>query len=191
MTQKKSIPRRLLSYFLILVVLLAVLYQFGHKEYMKRTYPVKYATYIDTYAKEYGVDDVLIYAVIQTESGFEVNAVSEADAIGLMQMTEETFQWLQTKTGETLTFAELYNPETSIKYGTLFLSILLSTYSGDINTAMAAYHAGMGSVNSWLAKTANSSDGQTLDHIPASDTAHYVHKINHAMKIYANRLEGK
>ena len=84
-------------------------------------YPREYSEYVEKYSAEYGISEILIYAVIHTESGFDPDAVSSADAIGLMQMTEDTFDWLLTKTGEDYEFNDLFTPEVSIKYGTYFL----------------------------------------------------------------------
>ena len=151
------------------------------------TYPTEYEQYVTKYAKEYGVEPALIYAVIKTESGFDNYAVSEVGARGLMQMTEETFDWIRTKIGGTETFDDLYQPEVSIHYGTYLLNYLLDEFDGDVDTAMSAYHAGSASVRSWLKNPANSEDGRRLNHIPKADTEHYVNKINRAIGIYERR----
>lgn len=146
-------------------------------------YPRKYTEYVEKYSEEYGISEILIYAVIHTESGFDPDAVSNAGAIGLMQMTEDTFDWLLTKTGEEYVFEDLFTPEISIKYGTYFLSLLQDEYEITATVA-AAYHAGMGNVSSWLANPEHSDDGQRLKNIPISDTAHYVDKIMNAIEKY-------
>ena len=69
---------------------------------VRLTYPVKYETLIEKYSTEYGVPQNLLLAVIKTESSFDPTAVSSAGALGLTQITPETFSWLQTKTGESL-----------------------------------------------------------------------------------------
>ena len=186
--KKKHWYRRVITVLLTTALLVGLLYQFGHKTYMERTYPVQFSQYVEAYSAEYGVPEDLIYAIIQVESGFEPNAISEVHAIGLMQMTEETYDWLSSKTGDTGTFKELYTPEYSIQYGTYFLSILMDRYEGDYTTVAAAYHAGMGSVNSWLTDAANSDNGVTLTNVPADDTAHYVTKVLHAVEIYQEKL---
>lgn len=141
-----------------------------------RIYPHKYQEYVTKYAAEYSVDETLLYSVIKTESDFEPDAVSSAGARGLTQITQDTFDWLLTKTHEEYTFDDLFTPEVSVKYGALFLSILLDEY-GETETAVAAYHAGMGNVSGWLGDKQYSSDGVHLDEIPISDTAHYVNKV--------------
>lgn len=155
------------------------------KTVFKVVYPMKYTDEIARYAAEYKVPESLLYAVVHTESGYDPNAKSGAGALGLTQITPETFSWLQTKTGEELPESELYNPEVSIKYCAVFYGLLLTEF-GDTKTAVAAYHAGRGRVNSWLSDSEISPDGQTLENIPAGETKNYVAKVLRAITIYNN-----
>ncbi len=150
---------------------------------VKFAYPVKYDNLVGKYSAEYDVPHNLLMAVIRTESSFDPNAVSSAGAVGLTQITPETFEWLQTKTGERLDITELQDEETSIKYGAVFLGLLLDEF-GDTQTAVAAYHAGRGRVNEWLLDKSISPDGRELSTIPIPETAHYVRKVMRAVKIY-------
>lgn len=159
------------------------------KTVLKAVYPMAYTDEIEKYAEEYDLPRELLYAVIHTESGFDPWAVSDAGAMGLTQITPETFRWLQTKTGETLEDAELYDPETSIRYGALFYHMLLTEFDGDIKTAAAAYHAGRGQVKTWLSDERYSENGKTLDAIPTRDTAHYARKVLRAINVYTNLYE--
>lgn len=174
---------------LVLILLVGTAVFFTGKTIYKATFPLSYSYEIEHYADEYGVPRVLLYAVIHTESGFDPSAVSSAGALGLTQITPETFHWLQTKTGETLPDSALYEPETSIRYGAYFYSLLLSEFNGDVKTAAAAYHAGRGQVNTWLRDPQYSADGVTLDTIPSRETAYYVRKVQRAIRIYTNLYE--
>lgn len=156
------------------------------KSVMKLIYPMKYTEYVEKYSAEYGVDKELLYAVIKTESSFNPDAVSHADAVGLTQITPETFDWLRMKLGEEDKNLTLTDPETSIKYGAFFLSYLLDEF-GSADTALAAYHAGRGRVNEWLENKEISPDGKNLENIPIAETAHYVKKVNRALNAY-NKL---
>lgn len=152
---------------------------------LKVFYPMKYTEFVEKYSAEYGVEPELVYAVIKTESSFNPDAVSDADAVGLTQITPETFDWIKTKLGEEDENLSLYNPETSIKYGAFFLGYLTREF-GNTDTALAAYHAGRGRVNGWLEDKEISPDGKTLSNIPIPETAHYVRKVNKALNIYYN-----
>ena len=182
MTFKKIIK---LFVFLLIIGLLVVIIKTGYQKVTDFLYPMEYSEYVDKYSDEYGVDKAIIYAVINSESSFESDAVSNAGAIGLMQITPETFEWLQTKTpeDENLDPEALYDPETAIKYGTLLLSLHIEEF-GDTEPALAAYHAGRGSVNSWLNNDDYSSDGETLSFIPYDDTRKYVERVERNIEIY-------
>lgn len=156
-----------------------------YKNILKSTHPMKETELVDLYSSEYKLEKSLVYAVIKTESGFNEKAKSNAGALGLTQMTPETFKWLQTKTNEQYNSTALYKPDVSIKYGCLFLSMLLNEF-GNTKTAVAAYHAGRGQVNQWLKSKDYSKDGKMLDVIPSKSTAHYVSKVLKAKNVYKN-----
>lgn len=146
---------------------------------------MKYTEFVEKYSAKYGIEPELVYAVIKTESSFNPDAVSEADAVGLTQITPETFDWIKTKLGEENNNSSLHDPETSIKYGAFFLGYLIDEF-GNTDTALAAYHAGRGRVNRWLDNKELSPDGKTLSYIPIPETAHYIKKVNKAFYIYNN-----
>lgn len=189
MNRKTKAVLKIAALVTAFALLIGVSVFFAGKTAYKAAYPCKYTFEIEKYADEYDVPRALLFAVIHTESGFDPNAVSSAGALGLTQITPETFHWLQTKTGETLPDSALYEPDVSVRYGALFYSMLLSEFGGDIRTAVAAYHAGRGQVNAWLRDGQYSADGKTLDIIPSRDTNHYVYKVTKAINIYNNLYE--
>ena len=149
----------------------------------KHTYPREYSEYVELYSAEYGVPEAVIYAVIKTESNFDKNAVSSAPAFGLMQLTEETYEWVSGKLGDKASAFAIYDSEVNIRYGVWYLSYLYGKFdSWDV--AFAAYNAGPGNVMRWLEDSEYSSDGATLDHIPFKETRNYVEKVNKAIKKY-------
>lgn len=143
---------------------------------MQTVYPRGFSVIVEDKSQEYDVDIALLYALIETESGFDENAVSSVGAKGLTQITPDTFEWLQMKKGENYNEDDLFVPEISIDYGAYFLSILIDEF-GDTKTALAAYHAGRGIVNQWLEDERYSSDGKTLDNIPYKDTEAYTKQV--------------
>ncbi len=150
----------------------------------KQFFPRGYSEYVEKYCGIYGVDPDLAYAVIHTESGFDSNAVSHLGACGLMQLMPETFEWLRSKDSEgAQQYNDIFDPETNIRYGLCFLSIIRQRF-GSEQLVIAAYHAGMGRVSSWLDDASFSSDGVTLHTIPFPDTEHYVKKVERTKRIY-------
>lgn len=157
----------------------------SYRSMLKAFYPLRQTALVERFAAENGLDEALVYAVIKTESDFDPDATSAAKAKGLMQLTLPTFQWLQTKTGESLSDDLLYDEEINVRYGTLFLRLLQEEF-GTTREVLAAYHAGRGQVNRWLEDPGVSGDGKTLDHIPIPETAHYVKKVTSAINRYRN-----
>lgn len=148
------------------------------------TLEVKYKNSIDKYCKDYNVDKYLVYAMIKQESNFNNEAVSSAEAKGLMQITEDTFNWLKPMLGESsTTFDDLFDPDTNIRYGVFFLSILQKNFS-EQNTVVAAYNAGMNITKEWLQDSSYSNDGSTLHTIPYKETANYVMVVDSNYKKY-------
>lgn len=177
---------------LVSVALFAVsslLHGESSKNLTKSMYPLKYEYYVETYAKQYGVDVCLIYGVIRTESNFDSEAVSPVGAIGLMQLMPDTFTWLQNyRTNflpdNILDAKELYKPQVNIEYGTYMLRYLLDHYDGDTSLAIIAYNAGYGNVDSWLADGTVPRSGVTSEDVPFTETANYLTRVTEAMEKY-------
>ena len=152
-----------------------------------RIFPQHYSGYVEMYSRKYGVDPKLVYAVIKTESNFDPNAESDVGARGLMQLMSDAFEWVSYRMEDDrdLDYDCMFEPEYNIEYGTYLLKLLMDEY-GDKRTALAAYHAGRGQVNSWLKDSSLSSDGKKLDTIPSSVTNYYVNKVMAAYDAYNN-----
>ena len=159
----------------------------------KIIYKKDYKEYVQKYAQEYNVDENLIYALIKAESNFNSNAKSSKDAIGLMQLMESTAQDVCKKTDLQISSDELseklLEPDININIGTKYLSILIQKY-GNIEIAITAYNAGIGTVDNWIEKGIINSDGSNVENIPYKETNNYVRKILRDYKIY-KKLYGK
>ncbi len=186
--RRKNRGRKVLTILFAIIVLVLAFTPYVIKFAEKNTHPLKYQNYISKYSKEYNVPSDLLFATVKVESSFNPNAESSAGALGLTQITPDTFEWLKTKTGEEYEFEDLKRPEISIKYCAVFYSILLEKF-GDTETAVAAYHAGMNQVSTWLGNPEYSADGITLKNIPSKTTSHYVYKVTNAMHVYNNIYE--
>ena len=172
----------------ILILILGFAAAKGCRSLTEVLYPQRYADIVEKYSAEYDVDKELIYAVIRTESSFRTDARSGVGASGLMQIMPETLDWLNMRMGTSYAFEELQDADTAIRCGTYMLRFLLEDF-GDTDTAIAAYHAGRTCVHWWLQRSEYSADGKTLRNIPYRDTAHYVQKVDRAMRIYQNLYE--
>ena len=95
---------------------------------------------IDECAEKYNIDQELIRAMIQVESGWNTDAVSNKGAQGLMQ--------LMPRTAAMLGVTDPYDPVQNIEGGVRYISDLTDKYKGDIEKALAAYNAGPARVDS-------------------------------------------
>ena len=124
-------------------------------------------------AAEYGLNPPLVAAVIYTESKYNASAVSSAGAMGLMQIMPETGEWIAHKLDWPFTDETLFDPRANARLGAWYLRFLLDRYDGRVQNAIAAYHAGQGSVDAWLEDARYSSDGLTLERAGSSYAALY------------------
>ena len=185
--KKRPLFLRLVLVLLALAVAGTVLLSAFRDKIEQWEYPLHYQEYVEYYAGKYGIDPMILYAFIRTESNFDPNVDSNADARGLMQITEVTFDWIKTKIAPTedLTFDDLYDPETNIRFGTYFVCYCLKKYDNHLATAAAAYHHGLGAVDALLTETQYSTDGVTLEHYPYPQMRQYVKKITESYQRYS------
>lgn len=92
-------------------------------------------------AKARKLDDALLRAIAHAESGFDANAVSPKGAQGIMQLMPA----VQREYG----VIDPFSPKQSIEAGAALLRDLLRRYKGDVELAVAAYNAGVGTVKKY------------------------------------------
>lgn len=175
--------------FAVVFVAIIIGVKFAYDTYINSSYPLKYEEEVSAASAEYNIPKELIYGVIKTESNFNPDAVSAADARGLMQLTQPTFEWLHTYYSDddydSSNADLLFDPKINIKYGTLCLSVLLERYNNDLDTAICAYNAGLGNVDEWLTMSQYSADGKTLDSTPFGETNEYLKRVKNNRDKYA------
>ena len=162
-----------------------IMINYGYTRYFKAVYPIQYADEVQAAADEFGIDPHLIFAIIHTESDFNPDALSSADAKGLMQLTDDTYQWAveRENTGAAADPQNLFDPAVNIRYGVSVLTLLGEQFH-NVDTILAAYNAGQGRVREWLADPDYSKDGTTLHTIPYPETADYVRRVQQARRYY-------
>ena len=113
------------------------------------TLPLRHEDIIRQQADRFDLDPALVAAIINQESGF-LDQTSTAGARGLMQITPETADTIETLSGgETFVYDDLANPDLNIRYGTFFLNHLLDRFEGNEIAALAAYNAGPENAEAW------------------------------------------
>lgn len=90
-------------------------------------------------APRFGLEPGLVYAVIRAESNFNVLAVSDKNAQGLMQLIPDT--------AKRFAVSKPFDAEQNLRGGMAYLRWLLSYFRGQVPLAVAAYNAGEGAVD--------------------------------------------
>jgi soluble lytic murein transglycosylase len=144
--------------------------------------PLRHDDIIRQQAEDKDLDPALIAGVIFAESHFR-DQTSHAGAKGLMQLMPETADYIAQKSGGTsFEQGDLADPQVNIAYGSWYLRHLLDKYDGREVLALAAYNAGQGNVDEWLANAPGAH--LTPNDIPFPETRHYVAKVLDARSDY-------
>src|SRR5262249_47806564 len=140
-------------------------------------YPHPFDTEVEQAARLAQLEPGLIYGVLRQESLYRVDAVSSADARGLMQLQLDTArrtarQWKRPQPG----LSDLFDPATNTLLGAARLRTLLDQFDGQIAAALAAYNAGANAAMRWLPGKSVDAD-VWIENIPYSETRIYVQRI--------------
>lgn len=175
--------RKNLKYFKFIAVIMSIIILGVFV--INRLYPVKYLDIIYKYSKMYGIDPAFVCSVINAESSFNKNAVSDKGASGLMQLMKPTADWAAEEIGfENYNYKDIFDVEINIHIGCWYLSRLMKQFDNDLTLVLAAYNAGSGNVSKWLYDTRYSKDGEQLDNIPYKATNKYVKDVTKNQKVY-------
>ena len=180
-TNRLRICYKILSVFIsVLIGIFAMLFLLS--SLMKnKVYPLKHKESVICYAKNYNLEESLVFAIIKVESNFNSKAISKKGAQGLMQIKSQTAEFI----GKNLSINEfdLFKPETNINFGCYYFRYLINKFN-NIDTALCAYNAGEGTIRKWLENPSYSPDGFTLKEIPYKETKNYLIKIKSAKHKY-------
>jgi len=190
--QRKKRPRFLwcaVVFLLLAAIVVGVLWR-GQimRLYQEIHHPLAYEHIILHYSELRELDPHLVMAVIRAESSFDAEAESPVGALGLMQLMPATAEWIAGRIGLDFEQVDLLRPRYNIRMGTYYLRHLIDLFE-EVDTALAAYNAGMGNVWRWLEDERYSADGRTLHTIPFTETSNYVERVNEFLIVYRELYE--
>lgn len=152
---------------------------------LRAMFPMPYYEEVEEYAHKNNLKITMVYSVIKTESGFRPNVVSHRGAIGLMQITEKTGQWIASQLDvKDYQAKTLTDPEINIQFGCWYISYLLDRFSGNNELALAAYNAGEGTIRKWIESGEIKWKGNEIKSLPYPETEKYLVRVNRIYFIY-------
>lgn len=137
---------------LLVMGLISFAFSFSPAAFVSPLYPLEYREDIERASAAYKVDPMLVAAVIDTESNWDIAAVSHRGAQGLMQLMPDTARdmvELGLVDGDLYRPDNLIDPATNITFGCAYLAYLIDYFDGSTDHAIAAYNAGLSHVEDW------------------------------------------
>ncbi len=136
------------------------------------------------------LEPALVNGITRQESNFDSEAISSANARGLMQLLPATAQQVARRLNTPYQLAMLQgNPGFNMRLGSAYLAQMIDRFGGAWPYAIAAYNAGPGRVDEWLQTNGDARSGspQMLDWIeliPFTETRNYVQRVIENVMVY-------
>lgn len=145
-----------------------------------------------------GAGKALAYAIARQESAFNPQAVSPANARGLLQLLPSTAKRVASR--HKMAYAEeklTEDPAFNATLGSHYLGEQIDTFNGSLIMTFAAYNAGPNRVNQWI-KRYGDPRGKGIDtavdwieRIPFGETRDYVQRVMENYQVYKILLDQK
>lgn len=154
------------------------------RSYWEALFPKPYWTDLKHYATSYALDPYLVASLIRQESAFNPNAVSHANAVGLMQLLPKVGKGVakQEKLKHFST-QQLFTPATNLRFGTHYFRSMVDQF-GSFEYALAAYNAGTDRVHDWMGQGQYRDPQEFVESIPFTETREYVQNILRNANVY-------
>jgi soluble lytic murein transglycosylase len=151
-------------------------------------YPRPFQAIVRPAAKQFGVDEALVYSVMHQESRFSPSVSSGVGARGLMQVMPTTGTWLAGQLGwSNFSVDWLDEPQRNVTLGARYLRQLKADLAGSTVQAVAGYNAGPGRAVSWRG-TRPMEGAVYVESIPFDETRDYVKRVMAASLHYDHLL---
>jgi len=134
-------------------------------------------------AERNGVDPMLVAGLIRQESTFQPDALSYADAYGLMQLLPKTARLMSRALRVRYSKLKLFDPEYNLQLGTYYFKGLIAL-TGSPEGALAAYNAGEDRIAAWKAERNYEELPELVESIPFSQTREYVQIVLRNAEVY-------
>lgn len=155
----------------------------GDVRVLRAIFPWPNRAAVTAEAEEFGVDALLLAALVRQESVFDVEALSPAGARGLAQLLPSTAALLARGLDVTFYPDWITVPDLNLHLGAAHLAELLKQF-GRVDAAIAAYNAGPVPVRRWLVRAGAADPDRFIELIPYAETRGYVRSLLRNRELY-------
>jgi len=141
------------------------------------SYPKPHQQEVERAAQRAGVPWSHVYATMRQESGYDPDAVSHADALGLLQVLPSSGARVARRLGVDFRRDRLFDPAWNIRIGTEEIASSARPFDGCLPLATAAYNAGVARVRRWLRERPDMDLDLFVEKIPFDETRGYVRRV--------------
>jgi len=154
------------------------------RSYWEGLFPKPYWSDLKKYSSSNALDPYLVASLIRQESAFNPNAVSHANAVGLMQLLPKVGKSVA-KQEKLRKFnpQQLFTPALNMQLGTRYFRIMVDKFDS-FEYALAAYNAGSDRVQDWMGQGKYRDPQEFVESIPFTETREYVQNIMRNANVY-------
>ena len=149
----------------------------------KALFPLPYEAALRREAARNDFDPMFAAGLIRQESTFQADAVSHANAIGLMQVLPKTGKLLARQLKVRYTKNKLFEPDFNIELGMAYIASLVRQ-TGALEYAAAAYNAGEDRIAAWKSERNYEEIPELVESIPFTETREYVQVVLRNTEVY-------
>lgn len=160
----------------------------GYLDDVVRRFPKAFEEILVREAKKNKIDPEWAFAIARRESSFMPDAVSSANARGLMQVLPSTAKYLEKRR---ISSSQLLDVEVNAKIGNKYLRYLMDKLDNNSILATASYNAGWRRVRQWLPENEALESDIWVELIPFKETRNYVKAVTAYKQIYNAQLNNR
>ena len=149
----------------------------------KTLFPLPYEAALRREAAHNDFDPMIAAGLIRQESTFQADAVSRANAVGLMQVLPKTGKLLAKQLKIRYVKTKLFDPDYNLQLGMLYIASLLRA-TGAPEYALAAFNAGEDRISAWRAERNYEEIPELVESIPFTETRDYVQIVLRNAEVY-------
>jgi len=154
------------------------------RTYWEALFPKPYWGDLKRFSAANDLDPYLVASLIRQESEFNPNAISHANAVGLMQLLPVTGKKVAKDVKlRHFNASQLYTPAVNLQLGTRYFKSMVDKF-GSFEYALAAYNAGSDRVQDWLSAGNYRDPQEFVESIPFTETREYVQAILRNANVY-------